>query len=60
MIGVLLVGLPDGVEIINLSASILMAIAFVPYGVRLMVKPGRTEKCPPGGCRVCSKCAPGV
>lgn len=34
--GVLLVGTPDGVEIVNLTASILMAIAFVPYGLGLM------------------------
>jgi hypothetical protein len=30
LIGVLLVGLPDGLEIINLSASILNAIAMIP------------------------------
>ena len=36
LIGVLLVGIPDGVEIINLSASILMAIAFVPYGIQII------------------------
>jgi hypothetical protein len=36
LIGVLLVGIPDGVEIINLSASILMAIALVPYGIQII------------------------
>jgi len=36
LIGVLFVGTPDGVEIINLSASILMAIALIPYGVKLI------------------------
>jgi len=36
LIGVLLVGTPDGLEIINLSASILMAIAFIPYGIQLI------------------------
>lgn len=36
LIGVLLVGTPDGLEIINLSASILMAIAMVPYGIQLI------------------------
>ena len=36
LIGVLLVGTPDGVEIINLSASILMAIALIPYGTQLI------------------------
>jgi hypothetical protein len=37
LIGVLFVGTPDGVEIINLSASALMAIAFVPYGIQIVV-----------------------
>jgi len=36
LIGVLLVGTPDGMEIINLSASILMAIAMIPYGIQLI------------------------
>ncbi|MGB8213953.1 MAG: hypothetical protein WCE68_10385 [Anaerolineales bacterium] len=38
LIGVLLVGTPDGLEIINLSAAILMAIAFIPYGIRTIAK----------------------
>jgi hypothetical protein len=38
LIGVLLVGTPDGLEIINLSASIMMAIALVPYGIQIIVK----------------------
>jgi hypothetical protein len=37
LIGVLLVGTPDGLEIINLSASILMANALIPYGIQLIV-----------------------
>jgi hypothetical protein len=37
LIGVLLVCTPDGLEIINLSASILMAIAFVPYGIQIIL-----------------------
>jgi hypothetical protein len=37
LIGALLIGSPDGLEIINLSASILMAIAMVPYGIQLIV-----------------------
>lgn len=37
LIGMLLVATPDGLEIINLSASILMAIAMVPYGIQLIV-----------------------
>ena len=36
LIGVLFVATPDGVEIINLAASILLAIAFVPYGLRMI------------------------
>lgn len=36
LIGVLLVGTPDGVEIVNLAASILLAIAFVPYGIEII------------------------
>lgn len=34
LIGVLFVATPDGVEIINLTASILLAVAFIPYGIR--------------------------
>jgi len=34
--GVLLVAFPDGAEIVNLTASILMAAALVPYGIRLL------------------------
>ena len=37
LIGVLLVSTPDGLEIINLTASILMAIAFVPYGIQIIL-----------------------
>jgi hypothetical protein len=37
LIGVLLVGTPDGLEIINLTASVLMAIAFVPYGIQIII-----------------------
>jgi hypothetical protein len=36
LIGVLMVGAPDGLEIINLSASILMATALIPYGIQLI------------------------
>jgi hypothetical protein len=38
LIGVLLVATPDGLEIINLSASIMMAIALVPYGIQIIAK----------------------
>ncbi len=36
LIGVLLVGTPDGLEIVNLSASILMGAALIPYGIQLI------------------------
>lgn len=36
LIGVLFIGTPDGVEIVNLTAAILMAIACVPYGLKLI------------------------
>jgi hypothetical protein len=36
LIGVLLVATPDGLEIINLSASILMTTALIPYGIQLI------------------------
>jgi hypothetical protein len=36
LIGVLLVAVPDGLEIINLSASVLMAVALIPYGLQLI------------------------
>ncbi len=36
LIGVLFVGMPDGMEIINLGASLLMSAAMVPYGIRLI------------------------
>ncbi len=38
LIGVLLVATPDGFEIINLIASIMMAIALVPYGIQIIKK----------------------
>jgi hypothetical protein len=36
LIGVLLIATPDGVEIVNLAASILLAVAFVPYGMQII------------------------
>jgi hypothetical protein len=41
LIGVLFVGFPDGAEIINLTASILMAIALVPYGIQIIINKGQ-------------------
>jgi hypothetical protein len=36
LVGVLLIATPDGLEIVNLSASILMAAALIPYGIQLI------------------------
>lgn len=36
LIGVLLIATPDGVEVVNLTASVLLTIAFVPYGIQLI------------------------
>jgi hypothetical protein len=41
LVGVLLIGTPDGVEIVNLTASILLAIAFAPYGIQLIRTPSQ-------------------
>jgi Domain of unknown function (DUF4386) len=42
LIAVLLVGTPDGVEIINLTASTLLAVAFVPYGIQIIANKSRS------------------
>jgi len=36
LVGVLLIGTPDGVEVINLAAALLLTIAFVPYGIHII------------------------
>lgn len=36
LVGVLLIGTPDGVEIVNLLAAMLLSAAFVPYGIALI------------------------
>jgi hypothetical protein len=33
-----LVGTPDGLEIVNLTASVLMAVALLPYGIGIITK----------------------
>lgn len=38
LVGVLFVAVPDGVEIVNLTASVLLTVAFVPYGIRLITE----------------------
>jgi hypothetical protein len=40
LVAVLFIAAPDGMEIINLGASLLLAVAFVPYGFHL-ISPGR-------------------
>lgn len=37
LVGVVFIATPDGMEIINLSASILVGIAMIPYGVHLIM-----------------------
>ncbi|HRC86160.1 MAG TPA: hypothetical protein PK413_11165 [Thermoanaerobaculia bacterium] len=41
LVGVLLIATPDGVEMVNLTAAVLLAIAFVPYGIRLIREGGQ-------------------
>lgn len=36
LVGVLFVAVPDGVEIVNLAASVLLAVTLIPYGIRLI------------------------
>lgn len=36
LIGVLFVATPDGMEIINLTASVIMAVSLFPYGIKLL------------------------
>ena len=36
LVGVALIAMPDGLEVVNLTASVLLTIAFVPYGIRIM------------------------
>lgn len=37
LIAMLFIGTPDGAEIFNLTAAVLMAIALIPYGIKLIV-----------------------
>jgi len=36
LVGVLFIGVPDGVEIVNLSAALVMSAGLVPYGVSMI------------------------
>jgi hypothetical protein len=40
LVSVAVIGFPDGAEIINLTAAMVMAAAMLPYGVRLMGSAG--------------------
>ena len=37
LVGVLLIGFPDGAEIVNLSAALIMAAGLVPYGLAMIL-----------------------
>jgi len=41
LIGVLLIGTPDGVELVNLAAAVLLSAAFIPYGLKLIHAQGQ-------------------
>jgi len=43
LIGILFIGTPDGVEIINLTAAVLMTVAFVPYGLNLILNKEKVD-----------------
>jgi hypothetical protein len=43
LIGILLIGTPDGLEIVNLTASLLMAVGLVPYGIQTIIKNGARD-----------------
>ncbi len=47
LVGVLFVGFPDGAEIINLSAAVLMAVALIPYGAQLVSRRSEHVGSPP-------------
>lgn len=57
LVGVLFIGFPDGAEIINLTASILMAAALVPYGVGMLAgrEPGACVGCRRRSCAGCRR-----
>lgn len=38
LVGVLLIGFPDGAEIVNLGAAITMAAGLVPFGLAMILK----------------------
>jgi hypothetical protein len=36
LLGVLMIATPDGAELVNLTASVLLTLAFMPYGIHLI------------------------
>lgn len=44
LIGICLLGGPDGFEIVNLGAAILLAVALVPYGIQTIRKKDTSER----------------
>jgi hypothetical protein len=44
LVSMFLIGFPDGAEIVNLTAAILMAGALVPYGVRMILGPATRSR----------------
>ncbi|HRE27747.1 MAG TPA: hypothetical protein PK954_14000 [Anaerolineales bacterium] len=46
LVAVLLVATPDGLEIVNLSASMLMAVSLVPYGLQIITRALRSAESP--------------
>jgi hypothetical protein len=41
LVGVIFIGTPDGVEIVNLTAALLLSAALIPYGINLLQGMGR-------------------
>ena len=38
LVGVLLIGFPDGAEIVNLGAAVIMAAGLVPFGLAMIIE----------------------
>jgi hypothetical protein len=36
LLGAVFIAMPDGIEIVNLTAAVLLSIAFVPYGIQII------------------------
>lgn len=48
LLGVLLIATPDGFELVNLTASVLLTVALVPYGIQL-IRSGGQQAAASGG-----------